>query len=286
MLHEFNNESPEKEAIRKRHAALYAEGGKRAMAFVKDFVKGKKYKGKQYCFDGELLIAINKKVLFYGHRDVRGQLRDENYHNTEVDNELAASGRVVGYKFPLFGRWMRDNASSLLDEIRCTNHQSQEFLLKALQTAAGIHWGITTPDHHPFIDGNGRTARAVVNGFLMSGTQELKCFGIAIPPVPLLRSLMLEKSKTDPYILALRKVRETNSTNPLEKYIAEKWAATLDNLLTDINNSKVIKPGVFDRYLIDQFRWRRDTLSNFINLEDLGKGEFHPIPLYFERRYS
>lgn len=257
-------------------AKLVAEGARRAQAFIKDVVRGKKVHGKKFNFDQKLLVEINKRILYFAAPGIPGQLRDQSDVNTEVDQELVVSGIEARRRFPLFGRWLSEN----IQKIR----ENPEDLLGALQIAAAAHYGLTGPQLHPFADGNGRTARVLLNGILMLGTKELIEYGVTIPPVPILRSPRTEKGRVDPYILALRGVGKTRTTNPLEKYIAERWAQNLGERLDRIN--QIVKhPTKADNELTEKFKWRRGSLLEFIQEEERGRNSPHPLPDYFEIRH-
>lgn len=259
---------------RKELAGKYAEGGKRAMAFMKKVVE---YHGKishgQYKFDDRLLEEINRLVLYYAHPDAKGHLRDINDTNTRVDGIRVVPGWELPTRFFLFGKWLSVN----IDHIG----SHPEDLLAALRVAAAAHYGLTGPELHPFVDGNGRTARILVNGILMSGTKELRDHGKPLPPVSNLRNYVVRREgHLDPYISALRKVRKDNATNPLEEYMAKVWVRNLAARLSLIKQ-EVKRPTRADLDLISKFEWRKSTLEECIRLSNQGKIPPHPIPDYF-----
>lgn len=254
----------------------YVEGGKRAMSFMREVLVGKKVRGERYDYDGGLLVEINRRVLWYAHPDARGQLRPADDYGTEVDTEPVARGFDVRSRFPLFGRWLSENSHTVAENPHDISH--------AIEVAAAAHYGLTGPQLHPFVDGNGRTARILVNGILMIGTKEFMEHGLAVPPVPMLRAERTVKGRIDPYVVALRKVGKDRRLNPLEVFIAEKWAANLEHRLLQIRET-IHKPTRGDKDLIDQLTRRSDSLSALIAAENNNQRESHLIPNYFEPRY-
>lgn len=269
---------------RERLAKMFAEGGKRAMALMRQVVEGKKNNGHRRGFNGDLVLDIHKQITFYAHEDVRGKFRDSGDNTTYSDGVPVLEGRRVPRAFQVYSEWLEKNVGLYQERaLLITNMKDTGTLYEALFIAAGAHWGLVTPELHPFADGNDRTARVLVNGILMLGTKELLEFGIGVPPVPILRYRKTEKGRLDPYLSARRQIAEKGSLNPLAKYVAETWIINLDQRMTTIRN-EIKKPNKADLELIKQFEWRKKALEEFVLYEEHGSNDQYPVPDEFHYR--
>lgn len=274
-------EAPEKtiskeDELARKLAILNVRGADLAFNFITDVVKGKKPGGTKYDFDEHLVTAINSRVLWYAD-EMKGLLRFPEDCSTEVNTNLAVSGWEARNRFPLYGRWLSESVSSLKDNI--------DDLLGALRVASEAHYGLVSADLHPFMGGNGRTARVLVNGILMIGTKELLEYGKAIPPVPIMRSHKTEKGRIDPYVVALSEVDKQRRLNPLELFIAKRWIGTLEARADKIHEGVKRPVRLEDTELIRKFEWRRSLLQMFVSREEQGLNDGHLIPEYFAPRH-
>ncbi len=256
-----------KDELRRRRDVL--DGGKRAAEFIRTVELGKKVRGRKYDYDSNFILEIHRRVE---HRSSdAGKLRQ---HGVEVDTDEAVKYTELPTRFYLFGKWL----SRAVKEV----NDNPDDIILALETAAAAHWGITSPELHPFSNGNGRTARALVNTVLMHSTDELRLHGIAILPVPILRED--SGNGASRYIRALRSVRDTQTLNPLMSFIAQKWSGNVSEILKVIGN--VHGPlNEADRRLIDTLRMREGALDGFVsdsNGADKNNFRMHPIPNYFD----
>jgi len=112
-----------------------------------------------------------------------------------------------------------------------------------IETAAKLHQKFV--DIHPFIDGNGRTARLLVNLYLMRN---------GYPPVIILRA---ERKK---YINSIEKVRKENAITPFADFLAKAVERSLDIYLDSLGENpgeylalaeaaKISKNGYSEEYL-------------------------------------
>lgn len=252
------------------------EGGQRATKFVREAVATGKVNGNRLEFDANFIKAIHKRVCF--SQDWAGKLREG---NVGVGGEIALDWPKLSHNFYLLGRW--------LEAQRKRMSQEPDNILLALETAAAAHYGLTRPELHPFPEGNGRTARALVNAILMYSTDELRFHTIALPPVPLLRSY--NEKEDQRYMRSLRNVRETDSLNPLMSFIARRWSANLSDLLGEIDNriKKPYEPS--DLRQIETLRRRRARLDEFTgeagnNVKNNDRRyTLYPIPNYSDSRW-
>ena len=240
-------------------------GGQRAAKFIKDIVAGRAVDGRRYGFDSDFVISLHDRVSMAP--GVRGMFRQTDSTTIGGDPVRAHFEDLPGM-MRLFGRWLEEQMQSLKEK--------PEDIVMALQTAAGAHYGLTMPDFHPFDNGNGRTARALMNAILMFQSYELTAFGLAIPPIPIIRSQKDEGH----YIRSLKAVGKTKTLNPFMTFIASKWIESLDERLRKIQSLVNLKTKA-DQNLIDKLKRRKELLEQFVQVE---KRRF-PIPDYFGSRY-
>ena len=249
-------------------------GGVRSTAFIKKIVAGESVDGKRYRFNGELIFAIHDRVSMVP--GFHGFLRQTN--STTVGGEPVGKYEELDWKMQLFGRWLQEEMEKL------QNHP--EDLIMALEIASAAHYGLSMPTFHPFDNGNGRTARALVNAILMSQSYELTAHHLAIPPLPILRP----ESDGNKYIHALRSVGKTGNLNPLMNFLASRWIRSLDERLEKINRI-VKKPKSADQRLIEKLEGRKELLQEFLHAgSEKTNGSNHqvkifPVPDYFATRY-
>lgn len=241
-------------------------GGQRAASFIKDVVAGKSVDGRKYKFNDEFVMAIHSRVS--AAPGVESFLR-------QTDSTTIGGEPVMGlyeqlpFKMRLFGRWLEEQVESL--------RKNPEDLISALYNAAAAHYGIVYPGFHPFDNGNGRTARALMNAILMSQSYELSAHGLAIPPIPIIR---IGKDEGH-YIRSLRGVDQTRSLNPFMSFIAHEWIKSLTERLAKIHDIMRKPKTKADQLLIEKLERRRQMLQEFIRSEK----EIYPIPDYFSTRY-
>lgn len=268
---EFSSEAirgiDKKDELRRRRDVL--EGGKRAAEFVRAVELGQKIHGKRYEHDSEFILEVHRRIE---HRlGDGGKLRK---HGVEVDTDEAVKYTDLPTKFYLFGQWLNHAVGEV--------SRKPDDIIMVLETAAAAHWGITSPELHPFSNGNGRTARAVVNAVLMRSTDELRLYGIAILPVPILRDD--SGSGDNRYIRALRSVRDTHSLNPLMSFIAQRWSENVSEILKTVRGMRGPLSEA-DKKLIDTLQMREGALDDFVSDGNgTNKNNFrtYPIPNYFD----
>ncbi|MCR4324303.1 MAG: Fic family protein [Candidatus Curtissbacteria bacterium] len=254
-----------------------AEGGMLAAHFVRKVSMGRKVDGRRYGFDGDYVRAINKRVA--AGADWGGRLREENLGIDEFD---AVSWHEVPTRFYLYSNWLDT-------QMREVTSNPDDIVL-ALETAAAAHYGLTQPELHPFAFGNGRTARALVNGILMTCADELRLYKIALPPIPILRDYNEDRDRR--YIKALRSVRETGTLNPLMTVLANRWSQNLGELLERIHKELGIPKNPADKRMIETLERRKDRLDEFAghsessnkNVQKKMKNGYHQywVPNYFD----
>lgn len=241
-------------------------GGQRATSFIKDVVAGKSIDGRKYKFNDELVMAIHSRVS--AAPGVETFLRQTD--STTIGGEpVMGSYEQLPFKMHLFGRWLEEQVDSL--------RKNPEDLISALYTAAAAHYGIVYPEFHPFDNGNGRTARALMNAILMSQSYELSAHGLAIPPIPIIRT----RKDEGHYIRSLRAVDQTRTLNPFMSFIANKWIESLTERLTKIHAIMRKPKTKADQLLMEKLERRRQILQQFIKSEK----EIYQIPDYFVTRY-
>lgn len=261
-------------------------GGVRVISFVKDVVAGKMIDGKRYRFDEELIMEIHDRVSMAP--GTKGFLRQTD-SSTIGGEPVRAHFKELPFRMKLFGRWLDEQMERLRNE--------PDNLIQALEIAAAAHYGLTYPGFHPFDNGNGRTARALMNAILMSQSYELTAHGLAIPPIPIVRT----DKDSGHYIRSLRAIGQTGTLNPLMTFIAQLWVKSLNERLEKIDSKIKIPQSNSDKLLIQKLEKRRELLREFIksgvpenkNGNGHPKGNGHdsqayqifPIPDYFSLRY-
>lgn len=256
-------------------------GGMRVGHFIKKVVVGEHVDGKKYSFNSELICKLHD--LVYMTPGQTGSLRQTD--STTLGGESVSSSKLLEDKMYQYGQWLERQ----IDKLK----QDSSDPILALEVAAAAHYGLTMHEFHPFDNGNGRTARALVNAILMINTCELMDYNIAVPPVPILRSVD-QNSKDDRYVRSLRAVRETNTLNPLMNFIAQRWVENLHGRLeksTSLNKRTKSKQ---DQYIINVWTTRLDCLQAFIEsgqskYKSVGtkcnrviEYQVYPVPNYFE----
>ena len=265
-------------------------GGVRATSFIKDIVAGRAVDGKKYQFDDELIMEIHDRVSMAP--GIKSFLRQTD--STTIGGEpVRAHFESLPFKMKLFGRWLGEQ----MDLIK----RDPENLTQALLVAAAAHYGLVFPGFHPFDNGNGRTARALMNAILMSQSYELTAHGLAIPPVPIVRT----DKDSGHYIRALRTIDQSRQLNPLMTFIAQRWIESLDERLDKIHSNIKAPKTNADKLLIQKLEKRRELLRDFVKLgipedkksngnDHSGNGNSHgngqkyqvfPVPDYFSPKY-
>lgn len=280
------------ETIPEPSSKTVALGVDRARRYMTRLIGNEKIKGQKKTFGPGILCGLHKETLFY-YPKWAGQFR--------IDDETRVGGRRVALadelkdKVYLFERWLERE----VDQLR----QDPEDLTGAIRVAAAAHYGVTA-ELHPFDDGNGRVARMLMNGILMLNTKEGLFYNFYILPVPLLREHINEKEihrlleegkepRLSGYLRALESVGESWKLNPLEVYIAQKWADSLSNLLSGLekkyktsHHSKDWEHSLNDleKDLVNKFRERQSRLLVFIDDNKRGKYPEDEVPDFFEER--
>ncbi len=279
------------EVVGQLHTDLYEArnevvyGARRATRFIKDMVAGKEIDGKKYKFNADFILELHRRLFFQDPNAVGG-LRKLDL--VTVSGKDVATAVEIFSRFPLFGRWLEEQTEYL--------YANPEDLQGALNIAAAAHYGIVMPELHPFENGNGRTARALMNAILMSQSYELTAFGLAIPPVPILRVV-----GDDSYVNSLKKVDETKDLRPFMAFIAKKWIESLDERLINIDRNLNGHRTRADISLINKLESRQHKIRKFIYEGNIahdsevlfnhihGKHKIDirtfPVPDYFALRY-
>lgn len=256
---------------RRKLAGLYFEGTRRATRLMRDVVEKGKTRGHRYQFDGDLVKAAHREVMFYAHPDARGVFRDPSDDSTEVDTIPAVPGHLIPIRFHRYSQWLQDSAQRIRD--------NNDDLPLAIRIAAEAHWVLASHLIHPFPDGNNRTAGVIMNGLLMLGSRELIDYGHGVPPIPRLNDPnCIATRKRDTYLLALQNVRETLYLNRFEQLMAERWVVNLRERLRRIKEH-IAKPSKADQALINQFELRAETLNHFI--DSIQKDQPHSLTINF-----
>src|SRR3989344_1236409 len=253
--------------------------GQRASSFIKDVVSGKTVDGKKYRFDAEFVMEIHDRVSLAP--GVKGLLRQTD--STTVGGEpVIGSYEQLLFKMSLFGRWLQEQIGEL--------KENPEDLLLVIKIAAAAHYGLVQRQFHPFDNGNGRTARALMNAILMSQSYELTAHGLAIPPIPIVRT---DKDEGH-YIRCLRAVDKTRVLNPLMSFIAQKWLESLEERMQKIK-TQIKKPKTkADQLLFAKLESRQQLLRDFLKTDfnngeskQNGNGNYkvYPVPDYFALKY-
>ena len=223
-------------------------GGQRATSFIKDVVAGKSVDGHRYSFNDELVREIHNRVSMAP--GVTGFLRQTD--STTVGREpVRAHWQNLENMMWLYGRWFEEQMVEL--------KANPDNLLLALVVAAAAHYGLTAPNFHPFDNGNGRTARALMNIVLMSQSYELTAHGLAVPPIPIIRT----DKDSGRYIRSLQAVGETGMLNPFMSFIARMWVESLDERFAKIHDIIKHPQAPADKILIQILRKRRERLASF-----------------------
>lgn len=268
-------------------AKAVAQGATRAEKLIGDVLRGEAWIGKERLgFGWRLISEINKRVLFY-YPGVAGKIRE--------DDEISAGGFVPARASQLpqltykLGTWLED-------EVHTNLAVGYPKLEDGMRIATGAHY-ILTHLLHPFQGGNGRTARFLVNGILMYGTDELRepKVRLTVWPVPKMRqvpndSKMAEKIERgeeveeEPYIKAINDVERQGTLRPFELYIASIWASEVKgqlDLLKQTTGKRRYKSADFLRCV---FESRLNSLQSY-QARLLNGSIEDPIPNYDEIRY-
>ena len=242
-------------------------GGQLATAFVKKMVAGERIHGRRFSFDGELIREIHKRVEWGSPQ--AGQLRQR--EGIGLGWNPLSSFVDLPTKLYLFGHWLKDQMETLA--------ANPEDLVYALRIAAAAHFGLTMKEFHPFPNGNGRTARALMNAILMSQSYELVAHRLAIPPISIVRT----ETDRDQYIKALQAVEQTQTLNPFMIYVAKKWTESLDERLERIKTRIQYPRTKADHALLMKLESRRNKLNDFIKqgiIDEHGHPQQFPVLMH------
>lgn len=222
-------------------------------------------------FDEVLVKKLHGAVLYY-LPGVAGHYRLE--EDVRLGDRRLIKGPELQDRMYQFGTWLKGETETLKDQ--------HENLLGAVRLASEAHYGLVSPQLHPFDDGNGRVARLLTNGILMMNTHELMFYGFKILPVPLIRHIV---GKEDPYIKILEEVNEIGQLDQLDLYVATLWVQNIQQLLEAykfrfMDNGHGKTKG--DEKLVAKFESRAAKLQAFIGEKRQGKvKEAHLVPDYF-----
>ncbi len=249
-------------------------GMQQAVSFARKVAAGERVDRQRYNFDDKFLREIHKRVAHgTGHA---GELRK--ISGLEIDSIPVCPPSELPAKFFLYGRWLDRETKKLKEQ--------EEDPIKALEVAAAAHHGIVQPPHHPFYNGNGRSARVVAGAVMMSTTYELRVHHKAIPPLPLLREL--NTTESDKYIEATRAVTETSDLHPFMTFLAKKWIDTLEARHLDVYTAAPRPLNRADENLIESLQERLHTLKHFViegSHDNTRQGRNrlakYPVPDYF-----
>lgn len=126
-----------------------------------------------------------------------------------------------------------------------------------IETAAKIHQRFV--DVHPFIDGNGRTARLLLNLYLMRN---------GYPPVIILRA---ERKK---YITSIMKARTENDINPFADFVAKAVERSLDIYLDSLGKNPGEYLDLADAAKISRNGYSQEYLSLLARTGKIGAVKF------------
>lgn len=262
-----------------------AMGVDRARALMVHVIRNERVCRSKIGFGPGLLQSLHKQVLFY-YPGWAGQLRVDD--QTRVGGRVPAKAEELPDKTYLFERWLEREVDTLRED--------PEDLQGALRVASAAHYGLVA-DLHPFDDGNGRVARIVMNGILMTESREARAYNKFIIPVPILRDQINEQElgrmlmegrepKTIPYLQALRDVDNTWLLNPLEIHIAGRWVQSMDRFLDEVRVKmsrrswrKLLTNA--DLSIVDKMEDRKLKLERFIAEHMNGRMDVDRVPNYF-----
>ncbi|OGE44379.1 hypothetical protein A3B45_03840 [Candidatus Daviesbacteria bacterium RIFCSPLOWO2_01_FULL_39_12] len=244
------------------------EGTKRGITVITETAKDRKNK-----FNEGLVKEIHRKVAYYLPQ-IAGVYRGD--EDVRLGKHRLVRGQVLKDRMYKFGTWLEEEVEGLKDR--------PEDLLGALRVACEAHYGLVSPQLHPFYDGNGRVARLLANGILMLNAHEFMFYGIRILPVPLVRQTAKGK---DPYIEILNRANTTGTLNEFEVYIASLWLSNIRTMMSELNNRAKGKNNRTqgDRSLIGKFENRIEMLDSFIKEQtkpDSKNSRPYLVPDYFE----
>jgi hypothetical protein len=282
------------EELGEKSRAIY--GGQRAVSFIKDVVAGHKVDGKRYGYNEDFLLEINRRVVQAPHITDHERLQQELLRKDDT-KKLGFIDLAHFYdlqpKLYLYGQWFQGEMTKL--------SENPEDIVMALEIASAAHYGLVMHAFHPFENGNGRTARAVMNTVLMSQSYELTAHGLAIPPIPIVR----DERTNGKYIAALRAIDEKQLLDPFMVFIAQRWTESIEERLTKIHETVGVPKNEGDMKLVSKLQNRLDLLQDFIRVgvpeEEQVEGtrskkksnghtnghKYHtfPLPQYFGTKY-
>ncbi len=263
-----------------------AMGADRAASFMASVLRNEKNHGQKHNIGPGISKALHRRILFY-YPALAGQLRVDD--ETRIGGRKVAPAEELGKRLYKYERWLEDEVSAL--------RQEPENLYGALRVAAAAHYGLV--EMHPFDNGNGRVARTLMNGVLMLNTHEGMAYGIYIIPVPQMREHQSEaeilkqlsngiEPKPTPYIQALISVGDTWNLNPLEVFIAQKWAESISDFLNRVRsdysrrNKRKFAHNPTDQKLFDKFEERQKRLEAFIEMNIKGEHQQDRVPDFYK----
>lgn len=262
-----------------------AMGVDRARALMIRVIRNEKVGARRLGFGPGVLQALHRQVLFY-FPGWAGQFRADD--DTRVGGKIPTRAVDLGDKVYLFERWLGREVSRL--------SSNPEDLYGALRVASAAHYGLVA-ELHPFNDGNGRVARVLMNGILMTEAREARFYGRYILPVPILRdqidedevSRMLMEGKEPrmiPYLRAIKEVNDRWVLNPFEVLIASRWIQSMETFLrmarqkvNSRNWKKFLTPA--DLSVVEKMEEREVRLKQFIDANTKGVYHSDVVPDYF-----
>ena len=197
----FYERPKDEEELQKREAI----GTIRASRFVREFAKSDKP------IDNGVIYDIHKQIFKDAWPEIAGVLRTEEAMITDSSHLPPHYSQVPGLMIEL-GRELKERMDSLKN-LPMMNHFGVEFsedevkmIDKIIAVTAWVHHKIVYI--HPFVDGNGRTARLVANLVL----ERCRLIGI---------SIKVERENKNCYRQALQQIDQHGDYEPLEGIIAE-----------------------------------------------------------------
>jgi cell filamentation protein len=191
----------DEEELQKREAI----GTIRASRFVREFAKSDEP------LDNGVVYAIHKKIFEDAWPEIAGVLRTEEAMITDSPHLPPHFSQVPGLMLEL-GRELKERMDALKTLPTMNrfgvdlNEEEMTMIEKIIAVTSWVHHKIVYI--HPFVDGNGRTARLMANLVL----ERCRLIGI---------SIKVERENKNRYRQALQQIDQHGDYGPLEDIIAE-----------------------------------------------------------------
>ncbi len=191
----------DEEELQKREAI----GTIRASRFVREFAKSDKP------IDSGVVYDIHRQIFKDAWPEIAGVLRTEEAMITDSSHLPPHYSQVPGSMIEL-GRELQERMEAL-KKLPTMNHpgidlneNEMTMIEKIIEVTAWVHHKVVYI--HPFVDGNGRTARLMANLVL----ERCRLIGI---------SIKVERENKNRYRQALQQIDQHGDYGPLEDIIAE-----------------------------------------------------------------